>query len=268
MCLLKSASGNERLQLVFSRVVITLLLRALADLYELRGVAIPPATMAGITTFLPKIMKSFFLPKILKYNLTLKGPFLIGNTKSFDASVKVDEMELDFTDYIVKNLHNFWTTSKKWPQCSYSAEQLSPSGSALVEHECQSNLCNPVVPQNFAGKTPVQEASGHLCFSVACTVAQRLINRSKIYCQFHHNWFDIIFFVQINSKTCCNQISIWLSILFEKLFLLVPSLSSVCWTLWLNPINHNAQARQLCWQAHTQWWNGGWKLLANILVFF
>ena len=113
MCLLKSASGNERLQLVFSRVVITLLLRALADLYELRGVAIPPATMAGITTFLPKIMKSFFLPKILKYNLTLKGPFLIGNTKSFDASVKVDEMELDFTDYIGKNLHNFWTTSKK-----------------------------------------------------------------------------------------------------------------------------------------------------------
>ena len=45
---------------MFSRVVITLLLRALADLYELRGVAIPPATMAGITTFLPKIIKIFF----------------------------------------------------------------------------------------------------------------------------------------------------------------------------------------------------------------
>ena len=73
---------------MFSRVVITLLLRALADLYELRGVAIPPATMAGITTFLPKIMKSFFLSKILKYNLTLKGPFLIARiTKSFNASV-------------------------------------------------------------------------------------------------------------------------------------------------------------------------------------
>ena len=67
----------------------------------------------------------------------------------------------------------FTTSKKKRPQCSYSAEQLSPSGSALVEHECQSNLCNPVVPQNFAGKTPVQEASGHFCFSVACTVAPK-----------------------------------------------------------------------------------------------
>ena len=158
---------------MFSRVVITLLLRALADLYELRGVAIPPATMAGITTFLPKIMKNFFS---LRYrNITWhwnKGPFLIGNTKRFDASISITYdiglMKRIRISLIIfaKIFTIFGQLQKKWPQCGYSAEQLSPSGSALVEHECQSNLCNPVVPQNFAGKTPVQEASGHLCFSV------------------------------------------------------------------------------------------------------
>ena len=119
MCLLKSASGNERLQLVFSRVVITLLLRALADLYELRGVAIPPATMAGITTFLPKIMKSFFLTKILKYNLTLKA--LMQELKLMKWSwISLIILAKSFTIFgqLQKNDHSAATQLNSWAQAA------------------------------------------------------------------------------------------------------------------------------------------------------
>ena len=124
-----------------------------------------------------------------------KGHFLVGNTKHFDPCIINWWNGVGFQWLYRKKASQFLEKLNKWPQCIYSAEQLSPGGSTLVEHECQSNLCNPVVPQNFAGKTPVQEASGHLCFSVV------LHSDPKTY-----QWFKNIFFITAILYSLFHQI--------------------------------------------------------------